>query len=75
MNRVLLILFLTLGGCIGEDIIDDFVMPQIRITNVPQSLAQGENYMIDAVIMDNVGRSTALPIQYKSSNEDIALIN
>ena len=65
-----------LASCIGDDIIDDFVQPAIRIGSLPQSLAVGERYAISASLFGNTGMMvTDAALVYSSSDENLATID
>jgi hypothetical protein len=67
---------LVLASCIGDDIIDDFVQPTIRIGSLPQSLAVGERYAISASLFGNTGMMvTDAALFYSSSDENLATID
>ena len=66
---------LVLASCIGDDIIDDFVQPTIRIGSLPQSLAVGESYQIDATLFGNTGMETNVELSYSTSDDNLAIID
>ena len=62
-------------SCIGEDIIEDAVDPELRINNPLQSLAVNETYQFEATYLNNVGQEEEnATISWMSSNEAIVTI-
>ncbi len=64
-----------LGGCIGDDIVDDFVPPAVKIMNTVDTLALGSTWQFDAKYTNNIGKEETLPVQWASSNEDVLAID
>ncbi len=79
MKIKLLIIFFVVAGiltsCIGEDIIQDTVEPQLRINNPLESLAVNETYQFEITYLNNVGQEEAVDVQWSSSDETIVSIN
>ena len=68
--------FLFAFSCIGEDIIDDFVEPVLRITNPVTSFSSGANYVFDVKYFDNVGDPVEnVDLIWESSDTDVLTIN
>ena len=61
-------------SCIGDNFIDDFVEPVIRITNAIDTLGINTSYQMEASVFDNVGMLISDPISWSSSNPDILSI-
>ena len=62
-------------SCIGEDIIEDAVDPELRINNPLQSLAVNETYQFEATYLNNVGQEEEnATISWMSSNEAVVTI-
>ena len=70
-----LIFLLILGGCIGTDVVPDFVEPTIIIQNSILNLQVGDSHQLSAIYLDNTGRPAANPITWSSSNEQILSIS
>lgn len=49
-------ILLSFSSCIGNDYIDDFVEPVIRIENTPSSIKVGESYQLEYDFFNNVGK-------------------
>ena len=64
-----------MSSCIGDDIIDDRVDPEIRVTNLIDTIALNSSYQFEATFFNNVGRETATNFFYNSSDESIISIN
>lgn len=43
-------------ACIGEDFVDDYVDPNLRITNAIISIRDGLSYQFEALFFDESGR-------------------
>jgi len=48
--------------CIGEDFVDDYVDPNLRITNAIISIREGLSYQFEALFFDESGRKVENPI-------------
>lgn len=66
---------LALSGCIGDDIIEDRVDPEIRISNAVDTLKNGTEYQFNASFFDQVGMEQMVDMTWSSSNEDIIAIS
>jgi len=60
-------------SCIGEDIVDDYVAPQIRLTNPISSIEEGTNYQFEYQFFNNVGQTETVNASW--SSEDPAIIS
>lgn len=72
---IIMIMMVLLQACIGDDFIDDGVEPQIRLTNLVDTLGIGEKDTVIALFFNNVGMTEDLPILWSSSNSDVAFID
>jgi len=71
-----LLLFLTLSGCIGEDIVFDEVSTEIRLTNPLISLEISTSYQFEYMLLNNVGEEvTPDELIWQSSDESILTID
>ena len=48
--------------CIGEDFVDDYVNPNLRITNAIISIREGLSYQFEALFFDESGRKVENPV-------------
>jgi len=64
-----------LTGCIGEDIISDFVEPQIIIENPIVNLKVGDMYQLNAILLDDTGKPTSGEVFWNSSDEEIMTVS
>jgi len=71
---ILTCISILLSSCIGDDFIDDFVDPEIRVTNVIDSLEVGTDYQFEADFFNNVGLKSQADIQWSSSAPDIITV-
>ena len=74
MKIYLFLAFLVLSGCIGFDIVEDEVEPVVVILNPIDSLKMGEQYQLEAMYLNNVGRSETVDFNWSTSNDQIISI-
>lgn len=67
---ILAFIFLTLNGCIGDDIIEDRVDPVIRIANAIDTIKNGTSYQFEAIFFDHVGNEEMINLNWNTSDED-----
>jgi hypothetical protein len=67
---ILAFVFLTLSGCIGDDIIEDRVDPVVRIANAIDTLKNGTSYQFEASFFDQVGKEEMIDLNWSSSDEN-----
>ena len=72
---ILTISILSLSGCIGTDIVEDFVEAKIIIDNPISSLKVDSTYQFEAIYINNVGSQEEADFQWSSSDEDILEIS
>lgn len=65
---------LLLSGCIGDDIINDTVDPELRIMNRIDSLTVGQSHQFDATYFNNIGIAEAIDIIWSSSDSEVLAI-
>ncbi len=65
----------SLNSCIGEDVIDDFVEPSIRIGNPIGGLKINETHNYEAIYFNNVGVESSTTVNWSSSNTNIVSIS
>ena len=65
----------SLLSCIGDDIVDDFVEPQIRFIVSVDTIGVGETTQLEVQFFNNVGIPEQLPISWSSSNDEIAMVS
>lgn len=77
LPRLLPFLFFAvlMTGCIGDDIVEDYVQPQIRITNPISEIEAGTNYQFESSFLNNVGREEAVMPEWTSSATDLLTID
>lgn len=66
-----LLAVLLLSGCIGDDVVDDFVQPTLKIMNPLDTLGKGETWQFEAKFTNNIGLEEALPLTWSSSDETV----
>ncbi len=62
-------------GCIGIDIVDDFVEARVKIDNPISSLKVKNTYLFKATYLNNVGSPESAMFQWESSNENVLQID
>jgi len=79
MNRITLFFaFFTLmsaSSCIKDDIIQDFVQPEIRITNEIDTLGVDSVFTYEFRYLNNVGLNQEISAEWSSSDESVVTIN
>ncbi len=62
-------------SCIGDDYIDDYVMPEIRFNNILDTIEFGSTYQLEATYFNNVGKPEQLPIEWSSDAPTIISVD
>lgn len=74
-TKLLLFLFpFFLVSCIGDDFVEDFVEPVLRITATTDSLQINTSFQFRALYFNNVGQEVAIQGNWASTNSDILAI-
>lgn len=63
-----------LTACIGEDIIDDYVQPVIRIQNVATAIEAGTDHQYGLQFINNVGRMEDITGEWSSADPSVLTI-
>jgi hypothetical protein len=71
----LLFLFTSFTACIGDDIVEDFVAPQIRITNAITEIEAGTNYQFEHSFNNNIGISETITAEWSTGNTDLLTVD
>ncbi len=72
---LLLLLSFLFYNCIGEDVIDDFIEAELRITNPIQQLQISGDYTYEATYFNNIGLAESATVTWESSNPTIVSID
>ena len=64
-----------LQGCIGEDIVEDFVEPRINITNMIEVMIVGDNHQYEADFFDSTGTEQPAEFIWNSSDPEVVEIS
>jgi hypothetical protein len=79
MSRILLffsvLVVLVLSSCIKDDILEDFVQPEIRISGSIDTLGVDSVFAFQARFFNNIGQDEDIEITWTSSDESIATVN
>lgn len=79
MSRILLFLsvlvILILSSCIKDDILEDFVQPEIRISGSIDTLGVDSVFSYRARFLNNIGQDEDVEFTWTSSDESIATVN
>lgn len=73
-----LIVFLSLfqlASCVGTDLVEDFVEPELRIGVAPDTIGFGESYQFDAAYFNNVGQEDEIDLRWSSSDQNVITIS
>lgn len=62
-------------SCVGDDVLEDFVQPELRITNGIDSLSIDSTHQFAFLYLNNVGASETVTPIWSSSNEAILTID
>jgi hypothetical protein len=65
----------TLSSCVGDDFLDDFREPEIRITTLLDTLEINTSFQMEGLYLNNVGAEETVQPTWQSSNEVIATID
>lgn len=70
----LLPLAFSLTACVGEDIVDDYVQPVIRIQNIASAIEAGTDHQFGMQFVNNVGQMEDVAGEWSSTNPEILTI-
>lgn len=71
-----LLLFIPVfSACVGEDIVDDYVQPQLRVTNPISEIEAGTNYLFETSFLNNIGMPEDVSPEWSSSNTDLVTVS
>ncbi|MFT6000044.1 MAG: hypothetical protein ACI81P_002504 [Neolewinella sp.] len=62
-------------ACIGDDIVEDYISPEIRIQNPVSSIEEGTTYQFQYQFINNVGLEEAISPFWSSADETILTID
>ncbi len=68
------LLFALFTGCIEDDFIDDFVEPEISITNAIDTLGIDTEFQFDNRFLNNVGQQESIEVIWESSDPAVISI-
>ncbi len=74
-NIIPFLMILLSTGCIGTDVIDDFVQPEITILNEVTSIEVGTTYQFNAVFRNNTGMEQMIPLEWSSEEPGVIMID
>lgn len=66
---------IALNGCIRDDIIEDRVDPEVRVSNAIDTLKNGTSYQFEATFFDQIGMEAMIDLTWNSSDENIISIS
>jgi len=76
MRYFLLVLSLfALTACIGDDVVDDYVTPVIRISNLADTIEAGTTFQFANQYVNNVGQAEEVAASWASGNSELLTID
>ncbi|MGB5943675.1 MAG: hypothetical protein WBG71_12405 [Leeuwenhoekiella sp.] len=72
---IVLLAFPFINSCIGEDVIDDFVQPALRIDNPVQTLQVSETHQFSATYFNNIGLPEETMVVWSSSDDGVIAVD
>lgn len=63
------------SSCIGDDIIEDEVEPELRVMNQVESIEVGTEYQFEVRYFNNVGQAENAVVEWSSSDDNIISIS
>ena len=72
---IIITILVLFSACIGDDILQDTVAEQLRITNNIDTLAVGTTYQFEFRYSDNTGRDGMTDVDWSSSDPNILTIS
>ncbi|MEN8765515.1 MAG: hypothetical protein ACN4EF_04830 [Wenyingzhuangia sp.] len=75
MNKIMMLLFLALSSCIGEDIVNDSVPEQLRIVSNLHQLRVGDVVKLEASYFNRVGEKEDKRVLWESSDSIVISID
>ena len=69
------VLLCCLSSCIKDDIVEDTVEPELRITTNVDSIALDSSFLFQAMYLDNVGNTATVPLQWSSTAPSVIAID
>ena len=75
MKKFFLSFIVLLSGCIGTDVVPDFVEAQIVIQNPIVNLQVGDTFLLNATYLDNTGQPVNEVINWASSDENVITVS
>lgn len=69
--RYLALILLLSYGCIGTDIVEEFISEQLKITSNISALKVGESYQLMAELSKSDGSSREVPVEWTSTDPSI----
>ena len=62
-------------ACIGDDVVDDYVQPTLRITNPVSEIEAGTTYQFNHQFVNNVGQMEDVSPRWSSGDENLLTID
>lgn len=74
LTTITLFILLGFSACIQNDIIEDFVEPQLRITSAVDSIGLNSSFQFESMYLNNVGAEESVTVTWSSSDPSIISI-
>ncbi len=68
-------ILISLNSCIGDDFLEDARDPEVRITTIVDTLGVNASLQLEYMYLNNVGVEEFIPVDWSTSDDDIAIIN
>ena len=65
---------LLVTACVGEDFVEDYVQPELRLLNPVDSLEFGTTYQFDVQFFNNIGQPEEVDVRWATSAPDVLTI-
>lgn len=74
LTTITLLALLSLSSCIKDDIVEDFVEPQLRITTTADSIAVDSFFQFESMYLNNVGVEETVEVVWASTAPSVVSI-
>ncbi len=72
---IFVLILISLNSCIGDDFLEDARDPEVRITTIVDTLGVNASLQLEYMYLNNVGVEEFISVDWRTSDDDIAIIN